>query len=435
MITLTGGNIQDGKGNLLNGFLTLQLTQDATVIATPGLVVRAIQITFQFANGNLVGTCKCYSNAELTPGTQYQVSFADGNRSRLGDPTLWQFAQAAGSTVDIGTMVSTAQGISYPAPVLQNPSGQQNINGQTLNMEGASVGFSAAASTTADSFFSRISAGIIAVGTAIGNALGTLNAASVAVTTAFTVKKPDGTLPATIANDTAGGILATNNAGKTLQFGNGGTLFLGSSGNRGQGLGLFGATSGDAILSLAATGGGGGVITIPNVTDTLVGKATTDTLTNKTLNAASSGNAVSLLNAQFILGAVTGNGTDQTLYTFNIPANTIGAGKGIRIIFNVLINAAATTFKLSFGGSNTYNFTTNAGLENVTGEVLIFNNAGVGNAQTYLARPVIAGTSIFGTTSGTLAIATTSAVTISLTGNCAAANTMTPQMWVVESIQ
>jgi hypothetical protein len=139
MITLTGGNIQDGRGNLLNGFVTLQLTQDAAILATPGQVVRAIPLTFQFANGNLVGTCKCYSNAELTPGTQYQVSFADGNRSRLGDPTLWQFTQAAGATVDIGTMISTQPGITFPAPVVLAPGPGQNQNivqqaGTSLNV-------------------------------------------------------------------------------------------------------------------------------------------------------------------------------------------------------------------------------------------------------------------------------------------------------------
>ncbi|MBZ5494450.1 MAG: hypothetical protein LAO76_26295 [Acidobacteriia bacterium] len=158
-------------------------------------------------------------------------------------------------------------------------------------------------------------------------------------------------------------------------------------------------------------------------------------LNNTSLMGASNSNAVTLLNAQFILGATTGNATDQPLYTYSLPANTLGAGKGIRIIFDVLINAAATTFKLSFGGSNIYNFTTNAANEQVTGEVLIFNNAGVTNAQTFLARPAIGGTSIFGTTSGALAIATTGSVTITLTGNCAAANTMTPQMWTVELIQ
>ena len=36
------------------------------------------------------------------------------------------------------------------------------------------------------------------------------------------------TLPASITNDTAGGILFTNNAGSSMQLGNGGTLFLNS---------------------------------------------------------------------------------------------------------------------------------------------------------------------------------------------------------------
>jgi hypothetical protein len=335
MITLTGGNIQDGKGNLLNGFLTLQLTQDATLIASPALVVRAIPITFQFANGNLVGSCKCYSNLELTPGTQYQVSFADGNRSRLGDPTLWQFTQSSGATVDIGTMVTVTGGVTYPVPIVQNPTAQQNINGQTLNMEGASVGFSQAGSTTADSFFSRISAGIIAVGTAIGNALGTFRAAIFQIGGSDTglsrdsagvidvgngtqgdksgtikaasviVVKSDGTLPVAIQNDGGGNIqIGTTGTSPSLSIGpnpfsafsiNPGTALVSnpSASQARRGMTYGSDPAGDITIwyNSAQTGAGiffkdgsnGAIMAVPPGAGQLVSRTTTDTLTNKTL--------------------------------------------------------------------------------------------------------------------------------------------------------
>ena len=118
MITLINGNIQDGKGNLLDGSLVLQLTQDAAVVASPGTIVAAVPLTFQFRAGVLLGNCQIWSNKELQPQTQYQVNILDLNGSRINtQPLLWQFDQAAGSTVDIGTMVSVTQGgasVSFP---------------------------------------------------------------------------------------------------------------------------------------------------------------------------------------------------------------------------------------------------------------------------------------------------------------------------------
>ncbi|HEX3156391.1 MAG TPA: hypothetical protein VHV32_17315 [Candidatus Angelobacter sp.] len=89
------------------------------------------------------------------------------------------------------------------------------------------------------------------------------------------------TLPASIMNDTAGGITFTNNAGSSIQFGNGGTLFLNSP----QGIRWTGATSGTTFVQ-ASPIAGSGILTLPaTVTDTLVARTTTDTLTNKTLTS------------------------------------------------------------------------------------------------------------------------------------------------------
>jgi hypothetical protein len=96
------------------------------------------------------------------------------------------------------------------------------------------------------------------------------------------------TLPASIANDTAGGILFTNNAGSSMQLGNGGTLFLNSP----QGIRWTGATSGNTVVQAAAVAGTG-ILTLPaTVIDTLVARTTTDTLTNKTLTSPTITNPV-----------------------------------------------------------------------------------------------------------------------------------------------
>jgi hypothetical protein len=116
--------------------------------------------------------------------------------------------------------------------------------------------------------------------------LGTANKALVADTTGtittaggIILQTTSQTLPASITNDTAGGMLFTNNAGSSMQLGNGGTLFLNSP----QGIRWTGATSGNTVVQASAVAGTG-ILTLPaTVTDTLVARTTTDTLTNKTL--------------------------------------------------------------------------------------------------------------------------------------------------------
>jgi hypothetical protein len=112
MITLINGNFQNAQGQPLNGSLVLQPTADAQAIVSPGQVVGNVPIVFQIVNGNLAGSCKIYSGAELTPSIQYQVNILDQNGSRLTNPILWNFTQPAGSTVDVGTMLSQQGGPS-----------------------------------------------------------------------------------------------------------------------------------------------------------------------------------------------------------------------------------------------------------------------------------------------------------------------------------
>lgn len=97
--------------------------------------------------------------------------------------------------------------------------------------------------------------------------------------TTVTIPTNSNTLPGTITNDTTGGLNLTNNAGNTWQLNNSGTWV----GPPGKVLELQGATSGATLIQ--ATSIASGTLTLPAATDTLVGKATTDTLTNKTLTS------------------------------------------------------------------------------------------------------------------------------------------------------
>lgn len=140
MITLTGGKIQGPGGVIVqNGYISFGLQVDSTVIATPAIVVSTIPVEFRFdGSGNLLGSCKIYSNIELTPQSGYTVNLYDANHSLVNaDPMTWVFGQVSGSTVDIGTMISTGPaGPSYAANPITLQTNTVNNGSQTkLNLK------------------------------------------------------------------------------------------------------------------------------------------------------------------------------------------------------------------------------------------------------------------------------------------------------------
>jgi hypothetical protein len=180
-----------------------------------------------------------------------------------------------------------------------------------------------------------------------------------------------------------------------------------------------------------------GTQTVPNATGNVVLDSATQTLTNKTLQGAGSGNSVTLLNVQGPIAALVGNSADQTVYTFTIPANTVQAGKGIRIkmVGFHSTGTAVTTYKIIIGATTTATVSASSGnSENWT--MSLYNAAGVQNSQFYEATMAdgvgsVSNVNTFGTAAENFA----NAVTVRFTFNVANTDQYTGRLFSIELIQ
>jgi hypothetical protein len=94
-----------------------------------------------------------------------------------------------------------------------------------------------------------------------------------------------------------------------------GLITIGAVTPVGGALKLFGATSGNVTLAPTAAAGSGVTVTIPAATDTLVGKATSDVLTNKTFDAAGTGNVLKAKGYIYLTHPHLADGTNATIGT------------------------------------------------------------------------------------------------------------------------
>lgn len=174
-----------------------------------------------------------------------------------------------------------------------------------------------------------------------------------------------------------------------------------------QGIIFSGSSSGTSTLQPTAAAGSG-TLTLPVGTDTLVGKATTDTFTNKTFDTAGTGN--SLLIAGVVVTANTGTGAvaRATSPTFVTP--TLGAATATSIN-KMAITAPATSSTLAVADGKTFTVSNTLTFTGTDGSSVNFGTGGTvlyGNQSITLTGDV--------TGSGATSIATTLATVNANTG-------------------
>lgn len=254
--------------------------------------------------------------------------------------------------------------------------------------------------------------------------------------TSFTVPNPANTQPAGVyyrvmVRDTSSGLEVLRYSlvsftGTAFSFDNYAPTSVGS----------FAPLSGNSVTGNLSVSGNA----------TVTGSITGGSIVSTTLNGANNGNKVTLLNQQGLGSGLTGNSTDQTLYTYTLQANTLGAGKCLRITEVHVHNSgtASVIYKLVIGSTTliTNTYAPNSNSNEDRNVITWCNNSGVTNAQTFHQDSLfnLSGSSTIvpngGTTGGWIsAIDTTQSQAIKFTFNVGNTDQVEARFWMVELIQ
>jgi hypothetical protein len=134
-----------------------------------------------------------------------------------------------------------------------------------------------------------------------------------------------------------------------------------------------------------------------------------------------------------------GTGADVNMYTYQIPAATIGSGKGVRLKARWRCSTCTAVGKVHrwvFGATTlSYSSVTFSTTTPNYAQVDIFNNPGVTNAQTMMTDAIQIGGVQGAPVIASPAENTANAITVNFVFNAAGTETMTPILFTAEVIQ